>query len=63
MSDGSATIDVILEVQIVDDETDEPPEFSRERYSFAINENDEDGTQLGELGVTDNGEHHLSVVN
>ena len=56
VSDGVETIDESILVEIVEQTVDQPPEFFRDRYSFAINEDDEDGTELGELRVTDAGE-------
>lgn len=40
----------------MEDVADGPPEFTQDRYSFSINEDDEDRTELGEVEATDDGQ-------
>ena len=56
ISDDEDTIDPFIEVIVVTTTVDEPPSFARDSYSFSIREDTADGTELGDLDVTDDGE-------
>ena len=55
MSDSEETIDETLEVEIVMDTGDNPPEFSQETYSFSLREDASDGTEIGDVDASDDG--------
>ena len=55
ISDTEETEEITLEVEIVSEVADDPPRFARTRYSFSIREDDEDGTELGDLQASDDG--------
>ena len=55
ISDTEHTLEITLEIEIVTEIADNPPRFAQARYSFPIREDDEDGTQLGDLRASDDG--------
>ena len=59
-ADGADDLEIFLEVEIVEETTDSPPEFTQDKYSFSINEDDEDRTELGEVEATDDGQSEKS---
>ena len=57
-SSTEVMIEVTLEVEIVSEVVDGPPQFAQLRYSFSIREDDEDGTELGDLRASDDGQFY-----
>ena len=56
ISDSEETVVEFLEVTIVTSQDDEPPEFSMDTYSFSLREDAEDGTEIGTVDATDDGQ-------
>ena len=55
VSDPEVTERVSLEVEIVAITVDGPPSFEKDDYQFPVDEGVADGTELGDVEVTDNG--------
>ena len=57
LSDSSDTDVITLLVEIVEEVVDDPPEFLRSRYSFPVIENAADGTTVGHVPASDDGQY------
>ena len=57
ITDPDETKTITLQVEIVITVDDALPSFQQNTFSFSLREDDEDGTELGDLGATDEGEN------
>lgn len=56
MNDSVNEILVIIEIRIVGPTDDDPPSFGQNEYTFSIREDDVDGTEIGDVEASDDGE-------
>ena len=56
VSDNEGQRSFSIEVEIVSATDDQPPSFSQDSYTYSIREDEKDGTEIGDLEVSDTGE-------